>query len=516
MTIDRRVLGAVRIAYGLVLLYDVIRRFRVREVYYSNAGILSNHYLLFQPEDHPQFSLLTAFSTPAEVTVAFVGIGFVYVCYALGLFTRVMRILVLVCLTSLNARNLFAEDGGVSTLIALGLWTAFLPMSDRFALDAVVRQARLPSLVARVRARKRLKKPVVSLAVLALVLQIMAIYWLNAVQKTGATWRHGEAVHYVLWQERVNTAFAWWLAHHEPSWFSPLASRGTIIVETLIPLLIVYPYGRWARTLGFGLSAALHLGIAAVMSLGPFSYAMVALVLSRLPEETLVGAAARLPLAFRRRVQRWRAQAIAAVAPRVARGPAPKPARRPLPWKSLREASVGVLLLALATELTQANPGIHLKLPQPAWLHELLFYPRFTQRWLMFAPDAPTDDGTTVIDAVTADGRHLDPFTGVAPDFDALDRGPLPHPIEISDYLFQIHFDFSEPYRRELSRYVEHWHERNGTEPTDRFVSYDAWWVSHDTPPPGSVTPGPTQRERFMSARFRPPPRPADAHRAGP
>jgi hypothetical protein len=506
MTLDRRVLGAVRIANGLVLLYDLIRRFRVREVYYSNAGILSNHYLLFQPEDRPQFSFLMPFSTPGEVTVAFLAIGFVYVCYTLGLFTRVMKVLALVCLTSLNARNLFAEDGGVSTLIALGLWSSFLPLGDRFSLDAVLAQARLTSVRARVAARRRLQKPVVSYAALALLLQIIVIYVLNASQKTGPSWRHGDAVHYVLWQLRINTGFAWWLAHHEPSWFSPLASRGTVIVESAIPLLLVYPYARWMRSVAFGLAVALHLGIAATMTLGPFSYAMIALVLSRVPEEALEEAARRLPLALRRRVNRWRALAVARLAPRVRRGAPLKAAKRPFPWEKLREGSVVVLMLALTTELARTNPGFPVKLPQPEWLHTLIFYPRFTQRWLMFAPEAPKDDGTTVVDAVTADGRHLDPFTGAPPDFEALDKGPVPHPIEISDYLFQIHFDFNETYRRELSRFVEHWHERNGDGPNDRFVSYEAWWLGRTSPPPGSVTPGPTERELVASARFKAPP----------
>lgn len=502
MTVDRRVLGAVRIAYGGVLLYDLARRFRVREVLYSNAGVLPNDFVLFRPEDRPQLSFLMAFSTPAEVTAAFVAIGFVYVSYTLGLFTRGMQLLALVCLTSLNSRNLFLEDGGVSTLIALGLWTAFLPMGDRFSLDAVLRQARLPDIRARVAARRRASKPVVSFAVLALLLQIVVIYALNAAHKTGHTWEQGDAVHYVLWQERVNTSFGFWLAHHEPGWFSPLATRGTIYVESLIPLLLVYPYARWTRSVGFGLAVLLHLGIAAVMSLGPFSYAMVALVLTRVPAEALTGLGARLPRAVRLRVNRYRAGAIALAAPRVRRGPAPKRPARPLPWRTLREALVILLMLALMTELGRTNPAFLLRLPQPHWLHVLLTYPRFTQRWSMFAPNAPVDDGITVVDATTADGRHVDPFTGAPPAFDALDRGPLALPIELCDYLYQIHFDFNAPYRRALSRFVEHWHERNGAGPADRLVAYQAYWVSRASPPRGSVTPGPTSRKLFASASF--------------
>jgi Lipase maturation factor/Vitamin K-dependent gamma-carboxylase len=503
MSVDRRILGAVRISYGVVLLYDLLRRVRVLDLYYSNDGILANHYLLFAPQDRPQFSLLLPFSTGGEVRVAFLVLGVVYALYTLGLFTRVMQVLALVCLTSLNSRNLFAEDGGVSTLIALGLWSAFLPLGDRFSLDALIREARLPTVRARVALRRRLRKPVVSVAVLALTVQILAIYLLNAVQKTGPTWRHGEAVHYVLWQSRISTSFAWWLAHHEPSWFSPLAGRATVLTEAAIPLLVVYPYARATRTIAFGLAVALHTGIALMMTLGPFSYAMMALVLSRLPEEALVWLGEQVPLSLRRSALGWHARAVATLALRVRRGLPPKPPKRPLPWDRIREGTVVVLMLALSTELTHANPYFKLKLPEPEWLRTLIFYPRFTQRWLMFAPEAPTDDGITLVDAVTVKGEHIDPFTGRAPDFMLLEKGPLPHPIEVCDYLFQIHFDFNRPYLRELQRYLEHWHEHGGRTPDDRLVSFEAWWLSRDTPKPGSLEGGPIERTPLAHARFR-------------
>jgi hypothetical protein len=503
MTIDRRVLAAVRIAYGLVLLADLVRRSRVLELYYSNDGILANHYLLYAPEYRPQFSLLTAFSTPGEVTVAFLGMGLVFLLYTLGLFTRVMQILTFICITSLNSRNLFAEDGGSSTLIALATWTAFLPLGDRFSLDALRRQARLPTLRARVALRRKLRKPVVSYAVLALTLQIVAIYWLNAAQKSGRTWHQGDAVHYVLWQNRIATELAGWLAQHEPSWFSPLASFGTILIEFTIPLLILYPRGYHTRVAAFGLSVALHTGIALLMTLGPFSYAMMALVVSVVPAGALVWLGERVPATQRRRLARLHATAIARLAPHLERASLPRPAKAPWPWEKLREGSVVVLMLALATELTRANPAIKLKLPQPEWLHAAIYYPRLTQRWLMFAPEAPLEDGMTVIDAVTVKGVHVDPFTGEAPDFDVLDKGPVPHAMEVADYLFQVHFDFNKAYHRELGRYLERWHERDGRGPDDKLVSFQAFWLERDSPKPGSLEGGPVSRTLFTEGRFR-------------
>jgi hypothetical protein len=121
----------------------------------------------------------------------------------------------------------------------------------------------------------------------------------------------------------------------------------------------------------------------------------------------------------------------------------------------------------------------------------------------MFAPEAPLEDGMTVIDAVTVKGVHVDPFTGEAPDFDVLEKGPVPHPMEVADYLFQVHFDFNKSYHRELARYLEHWHERDGRGPDDKLVSFQAFWLERTSPKPGSVEGGLVERTLFTEGRFR-------------
>ncbi len=159
VSLDRRVLGAFRILYGWVLLYDLGRRAQVLTLFYSNEGVLSNHYVLYRPQDAFQLSLLNAFSTPGEVRVAFAQIGLVYALYTLGLCTRLMQILALVCLTSLNSRNLFVKDSGVATLIVLGVWTLFLPLGERLSLDALRAEAYYARVGERIAVRNRASMP---------------------------------------------------------------------------------------------------------------------------------------------------------------------------------------------------------------------------------------------------------------------------------------------------------------------------------------------------------------------
>jgi len=48
-TVDRRSLGAFRIAFGLVLFSDLLRRFVELRFWYTNSGLLPNHTLLWRP-----------------------------------------------------------------------------------------------------------------------------------------------------------------------------------------------------------------------------------------------------------------------------------------------------------------------------------------------------------------------------------------------------------------------------------------------------------------------------------
>jgi hypothetical protein len=116
----------------------------------------------------------------------------------------------------------------------------------------------------------------------------------------------------------------------------------------------------------------------------------------------------------------------------------------------------------------------------------------------MFSPDAPGDDGAGVVDATTQSGRHVDPFTGAAPNFDVLERGPLPHGSIPADYLYQMHLDGNRPYRQELMRYLRQWHEHQARSDDDRIVRFEFWWLSRRSPPPGSAQPGPIRRELVL------------------
>jgi len=106
---------------------------------------------------------------------------------------------------------------------------------------------------------------------------------------------------------------------------------------------------------------------------------------------------------------------------------------------------------------------------------------RFLQGWFMFSPDPVIDDGTTVVDAVTVDGRKIDPFTGREPSFELTNIKSFGYSQIWCDYLDRIHRSDYSGYREAMKEYMYRLPARTGR-PEDAIVSGDVYWV-HDMNP---------------------------------
>ncbi|MCS6900349.1 MAG: HTTM domain-containing protein [Myxococcales bacterium] len=474
--IDVRLLGWVRLWLGLVLLGDLLRRLPYLSFFYSEDGMLPSHGHLFAPLFSPGFSLLHPFNTRAEVTVAFTLIGVIYIAYLVGYCTRLAQVLSLLAYTSLNNRNIFLENTGAMTLGLVLTWTLLLPMGRAWSVDAAFGRGGGP-LVHR------------SLAVTAIPLQIAVCYFFNAIQKNGITWRNGEAVHWVLWQNRIATGLAAWLRLHEPSWLSPALSWATLGIEAAAPALVLWPGRSWKpRAVHVALTTGLHGSIALLFHLGVFPFVMLGLNALVLPR----------PL-----VERLDRRLRALVGSRFAGPDHEQDARQHwpepwAPWLTMREALAAFLLLAAAWSALRGNWIIPPRFrPPPVAILDLpVAYLRGHQTWSLFAPEAPREDGTVVVEATTASGRRIDPFTGKEPDLDP--PGPWGYGQLWCDFFFHLRRPELSPYYRHLDRYLLRWHQLTGRPPEDRIVSYRIWWLTYRSPPPGSTQPTLLDRRILM------------------
>jgi predicted DCC family thiol-disulfide oxidoreductase YuxK len=280
-TADARWLGAFRIGFGALLTWDCGRRFQDAREYYSNEGFLPNHFSLFRPMGDGVFSFLHAFSSLGEVRLVMALMLVVFVMYTVGYRTRLAQVLAFVSITSLDARDLFVENGGDVLVNVMAFLTLALPLGRRFSVDALLAslRARHEKSPEALNDRSQPAPPddtVVSLLVLVLFLQLAAIYFFNAVHKTGVGWMNGSAIWWFLQQDRIVTHLGIFLREHLPYPLIRGAGYGALGMEFSLPWILLFPFFRtWAMRLALLLGIGLHGGIALTSRLGPFSYAMM-------------------------------------------------------------------------------------------------------------------------------------------------------------------------------------------------------------------------------------------------
>lgn len=508
MTVDARTLGLFRIVFGVFLLLNLYDRTKGGNAvaFFTNDGVLPNHGALWSPVAPNGWGFMFGVSTPAEMRVAMLGIVFVYVAYLVGWRTGLMKWLVVLALVSLDNRNLLLQNGGVVVTNVAAVWTAFLPLGERFSLDALKRPVPPRDAGGGF--------PIVRLAYALLVVDFALIYYFNTVHKSGATWRDGSAVHWVLWQNRVATGFSAWLRMHEPAWFSPLATHGTRIVEGALPVLILSPWLQtWTRRLAIACVVALHGGIASMMTLGPFSYVMMCLSVLLVGPEDWALLERRLGPRIAPLASRLCARLEPIFGPRR-EPPAPTPIQAELAGvvPIVRGGLTLLVAFAVATQILYENRAIPDALRvrrRPELAAAIIDYLRIPQGWMMFAPDAPRDDGTLVVDGVLADGTHVDPFTGRAPDFEAPLHGPWGLDQQWCDYFMRVSWDGSRNYWPFFGDYLLRMHRLPGAKVTQPIVGFGVYWVSNLAPPPGSTTPTQIRRKFLFDGGRRTSPAPA-------
>jgi hypothetical protein len=500
-------LGAFRIALSLVLLLDLARRWAELSFWYVNTGLLPNHTLLWRPPAKHLFSLFFTISHEGEAHLAFGLCAAIYVAFLLGYRTRWAHFLVLLARFSLNTRLAVVENGGDMVMNLLCLLTLPLPLGTRFSLDAIASSRAeqrsagaldpLPHFVP-----ERARQPIVSLAVLGVLLQLSTIYYFNAASKSGQSWRDGSAVHYALHQDKLVTWVGVWLRENLPPYAVRGLTHGVLMTEWTAPILVLVPWAwKEARLLAVCVLPALHLGFALGLNLGGFSPAMMAfypLLLSATHWDALERRfgerAARLWTAVEERGRRFFD---------VLRPPAE------WPWKPQRlalwNAATVLVLLAITSEVLNDNTPVPkaLRVRQPAWTKAVIEYPRVLQGWRMFASEPSRTDSMIYVDAVTSTGEHADPYNEVASDEPRPAGGVVPRHLGQSQFFVmfsdRIATDYFAPYRQAFSEWLLAYPDRTG-DPRDCLLSYEVYWVSDRTPEFGSdASPVPAERNRFMS-----------------
>lgn len=497
---DLRSLALGRIGLASVLLANLVMRALVLRDFYSNDGLLPNHTLLWRPEEWPVFSLLFVASTPAMAAAGFALCGVAFAALLVGYRTRTAQVASYIAVVSLNARSFF--NGGDIVLCELALWSMFLPVGRRWSVDAALDRRRGAPF------GRDAEDRVVAPAVAVLLGQLFFVYLFNAIHKDGATWRDGSAVHYVLHQDTIVTWFGLWVR----GWMTPNLSKAltwsTLAIEWTLPVLLASPVAlRATRRAALCLAASLHVGFVLFIDLEMFTPAMLAYLPFLLRGEDAA--------AFERRWSaRWsRLRAWPPLA-RAVRGTSalldvlaalsppsdPATAHLPIVSRARRAAALAgrATLAALVALAAQRLVATNSRWGGPAWFEQAESYLMLYERWYMFAPEAPRTDMNVSVDAVTTDGRHVDPFNELASPGHPFPGNSIPPHLDQGPLFVEwaLRVPFTPDYHRAFLEWILRYPERTGR-PRDHIVSFRAYVVKDDSPPPGGHTPTNTRATQF-------------------
>ena len=387
--LDPRALALFRIAAGLVLLYDLADRARFLTAHYTDQGVLPAARVL---EEFGRGVVLSvhyqASGSPRAVAALFALAAVAALALVLGFRTRVATVLSWYLLVSLQARNHYvALLGGDYLLRMVLLWGIFLPLGERWSLDAA-------------RRAQPARGSVLSLASAALVLQIFVMYFATGVLKSGELWARGWALHYALNLHQYETPLTPLLLGQP--WLLRVLTRYTLWLERLGPFLLLLPVVQpAARLLALALFGSLHVGMAMFLNIGPFPIMALCPWPAVLPGRLLDALGSRL-----RVVARPRADSLA---PQGGAAEPPPPRRGPFAGR-LAQAVVGAALAytIVSQALILAGAGV----PRPLHAFGTLF--RINQSWAMFAPDPSPTAMWLGVDGHLAGGGHYDPFRATA------------------------------------------------------------------------------------------------------
>ena len=370
--IDTRALAALRIALGAILLVDLAGRSRDLSAFYTDGGVVPRDALAALAPTFREISIHALWGSTLAQAVLFVVAGIAAASLLVGYRTRVATAVSLVLLVSLHARNPAVLSGGDSLLRHLLFWGVFLPLGERWSLDATTREST--------------RSTVASVATAGLLLQVVVVYATNAVFKfRGEMWLQGAAVEQVMLLTRHST----WLGRTllDVPWLLTAADYLWLGLLVCSPLLVVLT--GWYRAVLPTLFAGVHAGMIVTMELGIFPFVSIASLLPFVPRVVWN----RLP------------------SPPKLVGDGLVPFRpRPFGWEisdglrgkvgSLRTGFAAVALCGMLL-INAASVGyITLSDGTPNALEN--------KAWDMFAPYPPSGDGWYVAPATLESGRQID------------------------------------------------------------------------------------------------------------
>ena len=269
--IDLRSLALLRIALGIIVALTAFSQLGNNQMFFSESGVLpqtlNQEYL-----GDGYWSLFWINQTEKFSNALIVSLAVFGGVFALGFQTRWCNLICLVLLWSLQVRNPLILTGGSVLLRLLLFWSLFLPVGKVWSIDSH-RAGIGPS-----------SWLVSSVASMAIMLQIVFMYFFSGLSKLNPFWLTGDAVEYAMRLEMSVKPLGAWLADQNNVLF--FITFAVVIAEISTLLTMFVPrLNHFARGTLMGFFWLMHLGIWMTMSIGFFSATAMAAWLVFVPSE---------------------------------------------------------------------------------------------------------------------------------------------------------------------------------------------------------------------------------------
>ncbi|GAA0286962.1 HTTM domain-containing protein [Halobacterium noricense] len=392
--VDTRALAALRVSLAALVLVDLCLRARFLTAFYTDAGLLPRSLLFEQYGTISRLSIHAVSGAAWVQAVLFLVTALAALAMLAGYRTTLATVVTGVLLASLHYRNPLVLNSGDTLLRMLFLWGVFLPLGERWSVDAL-RDGETDS------------RRVASVATAGVLVQVVVVYSTNALLKLrGERWLAGDAIRYVLELDMFTVLLGDVLADFP----ALLVAFDRLWLAMLVASVLLLVLTGCLRAAFAGLFVAMHAGMLASMQLGLFPLVSIAALLpflpgavwDRIPGWQHVPGLRSLPASrYARRVEgalplvalpampstvvRWTRRVVPVVLVVLLAGM--------LVWNA---ASVGVVDATAAGPVTES--------PEP--------------RWSMFAPVPASTDYWVVAPGQLASGGSVDAFHGEAVSWD--------------------------------------------------------------------------------------------------
>ena len=383
----------MRIAYGVLILIDLAIRSLSFRAHYTNSGV---------------FPMSTAFQMGLQPTDICIHLlngsdlyqALVFLVHAsaaalllIGWRTRTMTVLCFVLAVSLQHRNFLLLNGGDNWMRTVLFWAMFLPWGDRWSIDSLKTKPNKENLVSNV-------------ASLGFILQVMAVYFVSALYKTGPAWRvDGTAIYLSLRQLEWNGDWGYYLLFFPE--LLKVMTFSIMLFELIGPWMLVSPilFGP-LRTLAVVGFFSFHFGLEFTMELGVFPLVGMCTVVGLVPtwawdKFRFTHLSRGLSAVFHS--DRWSKKLITTSGSSQA-----------LSYRSTEPFLLMAIVFTFAWNMG-GRQGENFPLPRPLKVSGQLL--GLDQYWGLFAPEPGRAGGWFVIEGQLSNGTQIDLLTGQAIDW---------------------------------------------------------------------------------------------------